>query len=511
MVQGTSSSVGKSLLVTALCRIYARQGLRVAPFKAQNMSNNAAVCADGAEIGRAQAVQAIAAGIEPTAEMNPVLLKPEADARSQVIVMGRPWRSLAAGEYYQHKEYLWSVVTKALGALCSRYDLVVIEGAGSPAEINLRPGDIVNMAVARYVRAPVLLAGDIDRGGIFAQLLGTLWLLAPEERNLVRGLVVNKFRGDLALFAAGVRMLEERGGVPVLGVVPYLRDLDIPEEDAVALEQPLPPVRSLVAPDQGQGKGVDVVVIRLPRIANFDDFDPLAREPGVQVRYVASPDKLGRPHAIIVPGTKSTTADLSWLWSQGLAGAIQDLASEGTAVVGICGGYQMLGRIVRDPDHVESSLEEAEGLSLLPVETTFAGDKATCQTRARVLGGPTWLAALAGQTVHGYEIHMGRTVGSSAWLSIEERHGVSASDSDGAVSADGRVWGTYMHGLFQNATFRRAWLGSLHGTGMAVDTEDSDAAGKGQGPSAASGVDRLADAVQVSLDMDQLKEIIWGS
>ncbi|MDO9066179.1 MAG: cobyric acid synthase, partial [Chloroflexota bacterium] len=350
-----------------------------------------------------------------------------------VILMGRPWHTLEAKNYYEKKAILWEHVTAALDRLREAYDLVIIEGAGSAAEINLKRGDIVNMAVARYANAPVLLIGDIDRGGIFAQLLGTLWLLAPEERNLVRGLVVNKCRGDLALFAAGVRMLEERGGVPVLGVVPYLRDLDIPEEDAVALEQPLPPVRSLVAPGQGQGKGVDVVVIRLPRIANFDDFDPLAREPGVQVRYVASPDKLGRPHAIIVPGTKSTTADLSWLRSQGLAGAIQGLAAEGTAVVGICGGYQMLGRIVRDPDHVESALEEAEGLSLLPVETTFAGDKATCQTRARVLGGPAWLAALAGQTVNGYEIHMGRTVGSSAWLSIEERHGASAGGSDGAV------------------------------------------------------------------------------
>jgi adenosylcobyric acid synthase len=507
MVQGASSSVGKSLLVTALCRIYARQGLRVAPFKAQNMSNNAAVCADGAEIGRAQAVQAMAARIAPTVEMNPILLKPEGDARSQVVVMGRPWRSLPAGDYYQHKEYLWSAVTQSLDALRSRYDLVVIEGAGSPAEINLRPGDMVNMAVALYARAPVLLVGDIDRGGVFAQLLGTLWLLAPEERDLVRGLVVNKFRGDLALFAAGVRMLEERGGVPVLGVVPYLRDLDIPEEDAVALEQPLPPVRSRVGPDRGQG--VDVVVIRLPRIANFDDFDPLAREPGVQVRYVTSPGSLGRPEAVILPGSKSTAADLAWLRAQGLAAAIQSLAAGGTAVVGICGGYQMLGRVIRDPDAVESAVEEVEGLSLLPVETTFAGDKATSQTRARVMGGPAWLASLEGQTVDGYEIHAGRTVGSSPWLSIEERRGVSAGGSDGAVSADGRVWGTYLHGLFHNAAFRRAWVRSLQGAGTPSDAASGDAGGSEQDRGAASGLDRLADAVQASLDMDRLKEITW--
>ncbi len=499
MVQGTSSSVGKSLLVTALCRIYARQGLRVAPFKAQNMSNNAAVCADGAEIGRAQAVQALAAGVEPSAQMNPILLKPEADARSQVVVMGRPWRNLPAGEYYRHKDYLWSVVTQALESLCSRYELVVIEGAGSPAEINLRPGDIVNMAVTRHAGAPVLLAGDVDRGGIFAQLLGTLWLLEPEERALVRGLVVNKFRGDLALFASGVRMLEERGGVPVLGVVPYLHDLDIPEEDAVALEQPVASAHR----EAGASGLMEVAVVRLPRIANFDDFDPLAREPGVRLRYVTSPAALGRPDAIILPGSKSTAADLAWLRSQGLAAAIQDLAAGGTAVVGICGGYQMLGRVIRDPDRVESAVEEMEGLNLLPVETTFTGDKATRQTRARVTGGPAWLSALNGQTVDGYEIHMGQTVGNGGWLAAEDGHGDSASGLAGAVSPDGRIWGTYLHGIFQNAAFRRAWVSSLKGSGVAGGSDgESDAA---------SGLDHLADAVQASLDMGRLKEIIWGS
>src|SRR5262245_58039095 len=367
MIQGTSSSVGKSLLTAALCRSFARRGVRVAPFKAQNMSNNAAVCADGAEIGRAQAVQAAAAGIEPTADMNPVLLKPEADSRSQVIVLGRPWQTLRAANYYRRKEELWPIVTAALDRLRAAYELVLIEGAGSPVELNLRHLDIVNMAVARHARAPVLLVGDIDRGGIFAQLLGTLALLEPEERALVRGLVVNKFRGDRTLFADGVRILEERGGVPVLGVVPHLPALAVPEEDAVALDSFIP------RPARGS---IDIVVIRLPRIANFDDFDPLAAEPGVTLRYVQTPRELGAPHAMILPGTKSTIAELDWLRATGLADAIRDRVACGAAVVGLCGGYQMLGQMIRDPHGIEAAAEVA-GLGLLPIETIFAAEKAT--------------------------------------------------------------------------------------------------------------------------------------
>jgi adenosylcobyric acid synthase len=491
MIQGTSSSVGKSLLTAALCRLFARRGLRVAPFKAQNMSNNAAVCADGSEIGRAQAVQAAAAGIEPTADMNPVLLKPEADSRSQVIVLGRPWQTLRASGYYRRKEELWPVVTAALDRLRAAYELVLIEGAGSPAELNLRRLDIVNMAVARHARAPVLLVGDIDRGGIFAQLLGTLWLLEPEERALVRGLVVNKFRGDRTLFADGVRILKERGGVPVLGVIPHLPAPAVPEEDAVALDSP--------APRPG-GAAIDIAVIRLPHIANFDDFDPLQVEPGVAVRYVQSPRDLGSPHAIILPGTKSTIADLAWLRSTGLAEAIRVLAGQGTAVVGVCGGYQMLGRAIRDPAGAEAARGEAAGLGLLPVETTFAADKATFRARARVLGGPGWLSGAAGQEVDGYEIHMGRSAGGRAWLEIGNRNGQVAGVSDGAVSGDGRVWGCYLHGLFGNAGLRRAWLGSLGAAavaGPAVSLDES--------------LDRLAKAVESALDMERLEVIIRES
>jgi adenosylcobyric acid synthase len=496
MVQGTSSSVGKSLLVAALCRIFARQGLRVAPFKAQNMSNNAAVCADGAEIGRAQAVQAAAANIAPTADMNPVLLKPEGNARSQVIKFGRPWRTLSARDYYRCKEELWPAVTGALERLRSTYDLVMIEGAGSPVELNLRSLDIVNMAIARHVRAPVLLVGDIDRGGIFAQLLGTLWLLPPEERALVRGLVVNKFRGDLALFADGVRILEERGGMAVLGVVPYLPALAVPEEDAVALDNAVVPAKA----------AIDIAVIQLPHIANFDDFDPLRAEPGVGLRYVRSPDALGTPHAVILPGTKSTRADLAWLRTQGFVERICALASNRTSIVGICGGYQMLGRKLRDPRHIESSDGEATGLALLPVDTDFETAKATFQVRARVLGGPGWLGTAAGQEVEGYEIHMGRTTAARPWLEITHRNGAVVGLTDGTANGDGRIWGCYLHGLFANAGFRRLWLASL--PPLWKDTTGPQADGPTGTASLDAALDRLADAVEAALDMNRLAAIL---
>jgi adenosylcobyric acid synthase len=448
MVVGSSSSAGKSWLVTALCRFYARRGARVAPFKAQNMSNNAAVCADGSEIGRAQAVQALAAGVAPTADMNPILLKPESDYRSQVVILGRAQASEPPADYYRRREMLWQVATGALDRLREAYELVIIEGAGSPVELNLLAGDIVNMPIARYANAPTLIVGDIDRGGIFAQLLGTLWLMAPEDRALVAGLVVNKFRGDIDLFADGVRILEERGGAPVLGVIPFLHGLGIPEEDAVALDAP-----GMASPG---GEEIDIAAVRLPHIANFDDFDPLAAEPGVQVRYVTDPGELGHPRAVILPGTKSTIADLDWLRRTGLGGAIRQLAADGAAVVGICGGYQMLGLAIGDPLHSESPVEEMEGLALLPHRTVFGSQKETHQAQARISGGPGWLAKLAGQEIAGYEIHMGQTEGERPWLEVTGRSGKPVAVPDGSVGADGRVWGCYLHGLFENEALRRA-------------------------------------------------------
>jgi len=490
MVQGTASSVGKSLMVAALCRIYARRGLKVAPFKAQNMSNNAAVTADGGEIGRAQALQAAAAGIEPTVEMNPVLLKPASDSSSQVIVLGRPWVTLPAGEFYLNKERLWRVVTASLDRLRETYDLVIIEGAGSAAELNLRQGDIVNMAVAKYANAPVALVGDIDRGGIFAQLLGTLLLLPPEERSLVRWLVVNKFRGDEELFADGIQILVEKSSRPVLGVVPYIHDLRLPEEDAANLDEP-----------QHVGCGeVMIAVIRLPHIANFDDFDVLASEPGVSVRFVNSPDRLLQESAVVIPGTKSTIFDLEWMRSHGIAKAIKDFLNRGGSVVGICGGYQMLGEAILDPTHVESRKGHVLGLGLLPGVTTFVSSKESHLAEAVVRKeAPGWAGGLAGQRVRGYEIHSGRTFGDTPWLTIVRRGRNEVDQMDGGMNRGGRVWGTYLHGIFGNVALRRAWLRSLGWVG-----------GDTPGYSLEAELDRLAEHFEEHLNMQMLDSVLRG-
>ena len=495
MVQGASSSAGKSLLVTALCHSFSRRGVRVAPFKAQNMSNNAAVCPDGAEIGRAQYVQALAAGIEPCVEINPVLIKPEADACAQIIVMGRPFATLGACAYYDYKDKLWKHVTTSLDRLRARYDLLIIEGAGSPAELNLKSNDIVNMAVARYAKSPVLLIGDIDRGGIFAQLLGTLWLLDAEERALVRGLVVNKFRGDLSLFEEGVRILEKKGNLPVLGVVPYLNDLRIPEEDAVALE--IPAATRVDRTDE-----IDIAILRLPLISNFDDFDPFCADRGVRIRYVTSPDELGHPDAIIIPGTKSTIADLAWLRSIALEKAVIEYAYAGGALVGICGGYQMLGQIITDPGSVETQEETTLALGLLPLQTQFLTKKATYQARARIRTGENWLQAIQGQNLQGYEIHMGYTKSDSPWLEITARNDAPVNVLEGAMSSNGRIWGCYLHGIFANQDFRYAWLNSL---GRKSDPAEYPATHD----LFSQTLTRLTNAVETALDMKRLEKIIW--
>jgi len=343
MVQGTMSSVGKSLLVAALCRIFKQDGLRVAPFKAQNMALNSFATCDGREIGRAQAMQADAAGVDVTVEMNPVLIKPEADSFAQIVVLGKPWVRLSAGEYMQRRGELWSIVTRALDSLRAQYDIVVIEGAGSPVELNLRRGDLVNMAIAEYADAPVLLVGDIDRGGIFAQLLGTHALLEESERARVEGFIANKFRGDARLFVDGVKILEERSGVPVIGVMPFMRDLRIADEDSVALDSTEDGGRKteIIGHRSSDVRplSLDIVVIRLPHISNFDDFDPLCAEGDVTVRFVDRVEDLREPDLIILPGTKTTIADLKFLRERGLATRIVELACAGTPLIGICGGY----------------------------------------------------------------------------------------------------------------------------------------------------------------------------
>jgi len=498
MLQGTSSNVGKSLLVAALCRIFKQDGVRVAPFKAQNMALNSYVTRDGLEIGRAQAVQAEAAGIPVTVEMNPILLKPEADSRSQVVVMGKPRARLHSRDFNRDKQALWEIVTNALARLREQFELVIIEGAGSPAEPNLKAGDIVNMRVARHANAPVLLIGDIDRGGAFASLLGTLDILEPDERALVRGILINKFRGDVGLLKPGLAWLQTRVGVPTLGVIPYLRDLKIAEEDSVALEH-------LTTDHRPLNTAVDVAVIRLPHISNFDDFDPLALEPNVRVRYATALADLGQPHAIILPGTKSTVSDLMWLNERGWVAALRAHAHRGAAIVGICGGYQMLGRLIRDPHHVESERESIEGLGLLEVETIFLADKTTHQARAQVMASSGLWSDLHGQEIRGYEIHMGRTLGGDTLARIVQRGDVACEESDGAVSADGKVFGTYLHGLFDNTNFRRAWLHSI-GTRTSADE-------RGEEKIEISAIrereyDRLAETVRASLDMEHVKRLV---
>ncbi len=451
MVQGTSSHAGKSILAAALCRIFAQEGYQVAPFKAQNMSLNSYVTPDGGEIGRSQAVQAVAAMVEPRVEMNPVLLKPEADARSQIVVMGRPQMTKSAREYHQLKQQLWPVVTTALDTLRDEYDIVVIEGAGSPAEINLKQYDIVNMRVARYAESPVLLVGDIERGGVFAQIVGTMVLLEPEERALVAGHVINKFRGDPSLLTSGLHLFEEHTGTPAIGVLPYFFDIHIPEEDSLGIpQQPLGDAETYV----------DVAVMWLPHMANFDDFDPLRQEPGVRVRYVQDASEFSKPDLVVIPGSKTTMDDLEWLRTQGLAHQIIGAREAGTPVIGICAGYQMLGRELHDPDGVESSQIRSEGLGLLPTSTTFLSDKVTHQVSARVLSGEGMLRGSHGSSLTGYEIHMGVPTERSdtSPFVVESRSSETVNSPDGAIDDEGLTLGTYMHGLFHNRGIRRSVL-----------------------------------------------------
>jgi adenosylcobyric acid synthase len=449
MVQGTASDVGKSVIATALCRVLADEGFRVAPFKGQNMSLNAAVTPDGREIGRAQAAQADAARVPARVEMNPILLKPEGDTRSQVVVLGRSTGTRSAREYWRDRAALWPTVRGALRTLRSEYDVIVIEGAGSPAEMNLRRTDLANMRVAAAAQAAVLLVGDIERGGIFAQLLGTLALLPATDRRRVRGLIVNKFRGDPALFADGARYLRRAARLPVLGVLPHDRHLAVPAEDSVALDRS-------AGPEAG---AVDIAVIRYPRISNFDDFGPLSAA-GASVRYVRDPAALGTPDLVVLPGSKTTIADLEWLRDNGIGARLRSLADAGVPIVGICGGFQMLGATLRDPDAVEGPARTVRGLGLLPVSTTFRAAKRTVLVRGCLANGGMLVGA-TGLRLRGYELHAGDTRASGAvpFATLVRPDGRRVAD--GAVSADGRIVGTYLHGLFDNELFRAALLLTL--------------------------------------------------
>lgn len=498
MIQGTASSVGKSLLVAALCRLFRRDGLSVAPFKSQNMALNSAVTPDGLEIGRAQAVQAEAAGLLPCVEMNPILIKPEGPRRAQVVVMGRPAFSLSAEEYHHHKPQLKGIIADCLETLRRRHDLIIIEGAGSPAEINLKDRDIVNMHVARLADAPVLLVGDIDRGGVFAAFVGTLELLDPDERARVSAFIVNKFRGDLKLLEPGLDFLRERTGKPVLGVVPYVSHLRIADEDSLSLE-------SRVGRSAPGRERLDVVVVGLPHISNYDDVAALEHEAGVSVRFAREHRELCGADLLILPGTKSTIADLDWLRATGMAAQVLEHARTGRLLLGICGGCQMLGDVIEDPDGIESSKPSARGLGLLGLSTRFVADKTTAQVLARALEPSFMSAGAEAVSIPGYEIHMGQVTiheGVKSPFRIVRRNGSAADVTDGAVSAAGNVVGTLIHGLLEHAGVRGSLLATLRRQKGLAAPEDTSSV-----PSAAEEYDRLEATVRQSLDLPLLRRL----
>ena len=483
MVQGTMSGAGKSLLCAALCRIFAQDGLRAAPFKSQNMALNSAVTKDGLEMGRAQYMQAEAAGIEPDVRMNPVLLKPCSDTGSQVIVNGEIRAQMSAKEYFAYKKQLIPEILAAYESLAAENDVIVIEGAGSPAEINLRQDDIVNMGLAELVDAPVLLAGDIDRGGVFAQLYGTAALLAPSERQRVKGLIINKFRGDVGLLQPGLAQLEQLTGIPVAGVVPMLK-VEVDDEDSLA---PSLQGRS------GCG-AVDIAVVRLPHISNFTDFAPLATHPALSVRYVGAPAQLAEPDLVILPGTKSTTADLLWLRESGLEAAILRLAGLGVPVLGVCGGYQMMGKTLHDPHGCEGDTPEVRGMDLLDCKTVFTADKTRTRKSGRVLAG-----LLQGAKMTGYELHQGRTVvNGSPFLQFD------SGEFDGCVS--GKCAGTYLHGLFDSdEALDTLAEGLCRAKGIEPQARAMPRAEWRQ-----SQYDLLADGVRKALNMQRICKILEG-
>ena len=490
--------MGKSLLCTALCRIFWQAGFQVAPFKAQNMALNSYVTLDGGEIGRAQGAQAEAAGVVATVKMNPVLLKPKQDLNAQVVVLGKPLADMSARDY--RAKFLpgaVDLVGQCIDELRREYQVLVIEGAGSPAEVNLKDRDIVNMRTAFLADAPVILVADIDRGGVFAALVGTLELLEPHERSKVAGFIINKFRGDLQLLQSGLDFLEQRTGKPVLGVIPYLHEHGIEQEDSVSLS---------AMPRNWTTGELDIVVIQLPRISNFTDFDLLAEVPGVALRYVGARDTLGQPDALILPGTKNTLQDLLFLREKGLDKQILALAHKGIPIVGICGGYQMLGKMLYDPWGSEAAGEQMSGLGLLDIETTFQREKQTHRCTATLSSAQLSWCQVTNQAITGYEIHTGEVrlgLGVKPLLEITRRSGERVSVTDGAATNGGQIFGTHMHGLFDNAAVLLGWVNYLRqrkGLPLLVDEQlPTNREDK---------YDQLATAVKQHLDMGKLYQIM---
>jgi adenosylcobyric acid synthase len=487
MVQGTASSAGKSLLCAGLCRVFVQDGFKVAPFKSQNMALNSFITREGLEMGRAQVMQAEAAGIEPSVLMNPVLLKPTNDMGSQVVVCGEVAGTMTAGNYYEYKSRLRPIITEAYHTLASMNDIIVLEGAGSPAEINLNKDDFVNMGMAQIADAPVLLVGDIDRGGVFASIYGTVMLLPEDERRRIRGIVINKFRGDVELLRPGLRQLEELVGIPVLGVVPYL-ELDLDDEDSVTER----------FHRKTEDKPLDIAVIRLPRISNFTDFNALSRLEPVGLRYVGRAEELANPDLIILPGTKNTMGDLRWLRETGLEDAVKSLAVAGTPVIGICGGYQMLGRTLSDPVGAEDGGEMA-GLGLLPADTVFEPKKVRTRVTGAIESLTGYFGGLSGTPVTGYEIHMGRTALSGGAVPFTV---FTDGQPDGAVF--GSVFGTYLHGLFDGEAGAALVRLLLRRKGL-PDTFD---AGRSFDDYKNSQYDSLASSLRNALDFRKIYEIM---
>ena len=486
MFQGTGSTVGKSVITAALCRIFKDEGYKVAPFKSQNMALNAYVTKEGKEMGRAQVVQAEAARIEPHVNMNPILLKPTSDMGSQVIVNGEVYMNLSASDYYTHKEALMTEVKKAYKMLDEAYEIIIIEGAGSPAEINLRKNDIVNMGLAEEIDTPVILIGDIDKGGVFASIYGTYMLLSPSEQKRIKGYIINKFRGDVKLLEPGIEMFYERLPIPCLGVIPF-EPIAVDDEDSVT--------ERFVSRNRSP---IQIGVVRLPYLSNFTDFTPFELEPDVGVQYIFTKEDFEKSDIIIIPGSKSTIKDLDYVKSIGMDQWILEAHREGKIIIGICGGYQMLGQEIKDPLHVETSQDYIEGLGLLEMTTTMMKDKTTVQSEGEILNCP---AGIIGQNhkVKGYEIHMGVSTYSDKmrpFLRLNDR-------PDGCMNEAGTVCGTYLHGLFDMDSFRHELLSAIR-RGKAMDHQEV----MNYTLSKEKAYDHLANLVKQNLDMDQIKAIV---
>lgn len=501
MFQGTASGVGKSLVTAAFCRIFKQDGYKVAPFKSQNMALNSFITREGMEMGRAQVTQAEAAGIEPNVDMNPILLKPTTDKKCQVILGGKVFKNMDAQEYHEYKPELMEFVKNTYDKLAKENDVVVIEGAGSPAEINLRESDLVNMGMAKMSDSPVVLIGDIDRGGVFASIAGTLLLLTEEEKKRVKGVIINKFRGDIKILEPGIKMLEDITKVPVLGVIPY-SDLQIEDEDSLA-------DRFRIKKEQ---KGdLKVEVVYLPHVSNFTDFNVLETQEDVDLRFVMKGEAIKNPDLLIIPGTKNTIEDLIYLRESGLEEQIIRAHKRGTVVVGICGGYQMLGQKIMDPQGIECGIEEIAGMGLLNTETTFEGEKITTRVKSKISNNARgYLENLQGLEVEGYEIHMGRTkfLGDVDFLdAIEDRLGETVYEEEGAINEEGDIIGTYLHGIFDNIGFTRGFLNNIRKK-KGLDEIKSEINSFEEFKN--KEYDKLANIVRSHVDIDKIYDILEG-